>query len=206
MANPSAPTKSESGRPDHLINAEADKVLGKIVIGHFIAFAVLLLATTYFMAYLNIPSSRFYSDRHFLDFLSILVVMTPFFLGTNKFFKTRLQYGRDYVEQKRWKEAVASLEAFNHIGQRFLDPSGEAHYLLSLALAKEGRQKDADKVKDYVLKSHPSSPWSERFRKSEQAKPKAASIAKASAKTAVPAAAAAEEKPKKAAKPKRRRF
>src|SRR5579883_2114790 len=101
MARPSTPIRSESGRPDHLIDEQTDRELSRIVI------------------------------RHLLDFVSILIVMSPFFLGTNRFFAARLRFGREFVEKREWHKAVASLEAFNHIGQRFLDPTGEAHYLLS---------------------------------------------------------------------------
>jgi len=203
MARPSTPIRSESGRPDHLIDEQTDRELSRIVMRHFFSFAALLLLMTFVMAFLNVPHTPFFPYRHLLDFVSILIVMSPFFLGTNRFFAARLRFGREFVEKREWHKAVASLEAFNHIGQRFLDPTGEAHYLLSLALAKEGRTTDAEKVRAYVLKSHPSSKWAEKIRETERAKPRASRLG--AEKTDQPGTPADEAR-KRVAKPKRRRL
>lgn len=168
MARPTSPARTESGRPEHLINAEADKALSRIVMAYFFTFAGLLLLMTFVMAYLNIPGTPLFPDRRFLDMISILVVMAPFFFGTNKFFATRLKFGREFVEKKEWREAVASLEAFNHVGQRFLDPTGEAHYLLAVALDHQGKAAEAERAREFVLRARPTSTWAEEVRKAQQ--------------------------------------
>lgn len=214
MARSSSPFVSDSGRPEHLINAEADKALSRIVISHFIAFAVLLLLMTVVMSYLNIPGTPLFPDRRFLDTISMLIVMTPFFLGTNKFFATRLRLGREFVANKQWKEAEASLEAFSHMGQRFLDRSGEAHYLLAVALDHLGKIAEAQKAREFVLKSRPTSSWAQRLIQAEQVRPRASrpparrieAAAKADNAAARPGAAKSEENRSRPAKSRRRRL
>ncbi|HEX5324055.1 MAG TPA: hypothetical protein VFW40_09730, partial [Capsulimonadaceae bacterium] len=94
MARTSTPVRTESGRPEHLIDEETDRALGRIVIIYFFAFAGLLIAMTIGMAFVNVPHTAIFPYRHVLDFVSILVVMTPFFIGTNRFFTARLRYGK----------------------------------------------------------------------------------------------------------------
>lgn len=202
MARSSSPAATESGRAEHLINAEADKALSQIVIRYFVTFFVLLMAATFVMAFLNEPGTRLFGARHFLDAISILIVMAPFFIGTNKFFATRLRFGREFVKTERWKEAAASLEAFSHMGQRFLDRTGEAHYLLSVALNHQGKLAQAQRARDFVLRSRPASPWAEELRKAELAKARAS---RPPAKRADGAVKSEENRPRPA-KSRRRRL
>jgi hypothetical protein len=177
MARTSSPIiPTESGRPEYTINAEADKALSRIVTNHFVAFGVLLVLMTIAMSFLNIEGTPIFRIHRYLDTISILIVMVPFFLGTSKFFAARLQFGRDFIQKKQWKEAVASLEAFSHMGQRFLDRTGEAHYLLSVALDHQGKIAAAQKARDFVLKSRPTSAWAGELRKMEEIRPRASRL------------------------------
>ncbi len=152
MAEPSAP----------VINEDADRVLGRIIIRSGLATLVLLVAMTIVMSIVNVlvpgPLHRF------LDTVGLLVVMLPFFAGMNTLFAARLRLGRELVAQKRWQEAVAALDPFAGPTQRFLDKTGEAHYLLSLAYQGAGDSARAEASRAFVRR-HRAGPWAQRLDK-----------------------------------------
>lgn len=153
--------------PAPVINEAADRVLGRIIIRYGLATMALLVLMTVVMTLVNVlvpgPLHRF------LDMVGLLIVMLPFFAGMNKLFAARLALGRDLVEQKRWGEAVAALDPFAGPTQRFLDKTGEAHYLLSLAFQGIGDSARAESARVFVRR-HRAGPWAERLDKPASAR------------------------------------
>jgi len=96
--------------------------------------------------------------------VSMVVVMCIFYLGILKFSKTLLQYARKFAETDEWTNVASVLASFNNSGQHFLDRTGEAHYLLSIALKKVGKPEMSRKAKDFVLNRRASSEWAEKLR------------------------------------------
>lgn len=139
--------------PAPIINDEADRALGRIIIRHGLATLALLLIMTVVMAVVNavVPGPL----HRFLNTLGLLVVLVPFFVGTNRLFAARLALGREFVQQRRWREAIAALDPFAGAGQRFLDSSGEAHYLLALAYAGAGDRERAAAARAFVQRYRP---------------------------------------------------
>ncbi len=82
--------------------------------------------------------------------ISILIVLIPFYAGVYRLFTARLEIGRERVQARAWSEAVAALEPFDLATQRFLDRSGEAHYLLAQAYAGVGDKARAEKARVFV--------------------------------------------------------
>ena len=80
-----------------------------------------------------------------VNFASILVVLMPFYYGIYQLFSARLAIGRERVQARAWREAVAALEPFDAWAQRFLDGSGEAHFLLAIAYTGLGDKAKAEK-------------------------------------------------------------
>ncbi len=150
MAEPTAP----------VINEDADRALGRIILRYGLATLVLLVAMTGVMSVVNalVPGPL----HRFLDTVGLLVVMLPFFAGMNKLFAARLALGRDLVGQRRWREAIAALDPFAGAGQRFLDKTGEAHYLLSLAYQGTGDSPRANAARAFVRR-HRAGPWAQRL-------------------------------------------
>jgi hypothetical protein len=146
-----------------IINEDADRILGRIIIRYGLLTFVLLMLATAGMAFVNIPQSRFYHYHKPLDLLSILVVLIPFFIGISRLFATRLQLGRGFVAQRRWREAVAALDPFEGSGQRFLDSAGEAHYLLYLAYSGLGARAKAESARAFLLR-HRRGVWTDMLK------------------------------------------
>lgn len=141
--------------PAPIINDTADRALGRIILRHGLATLVVLLVLTLVMAIVNIPNTPLFSYRRFLDTLSILVVLLPFFLGINRLFSARLVLGRTFVQERRWREAAAALDPFAGPTQRFLDTTGEAHYLLGLAYAGMGEKAKAEAIRAFLRRHRP---------------------------------------------------
>lgn len=154
-----------------LINDEADRMLGRIIIRYGLLSLALLTLVSLVMIPLNAPFGELYRAHRFhdvarilaLDFLSTLIVLLPFFLGINRLFDARLRLGRDLVAQRRWREAVAALDPFAGPSQRFLDRTGEAHSLLALAYAGAGDPTKAEAARAFVLRHRPGA-WAEKLR------------------------------------------
>jgi len=214
MARPTTPSRQRSSKPTTsrpkadghapLISPDADAILSRIVSRYFVFFIVLLILLTFVMPVLNVlPAFHLYRARLFLDSLSALILLLPLFIGTSHFFAVRLRFGREYVEKKQWKEAVAALEAFNHFGQRFLDRSGEAHYLLSVALGHMGRIDDSRKARDFVTHARRGTEWARKAKEDEESK---AAIAKSRTKRPETPSARPQEIRPRPTKDKRRRL
>lgn len=154
-----------------IINDDADRALGRIILRFGMLTFVLLVLATLGMSFvnLNVPQNHLFKYHKPLDLLSILIVLIPFFIGINRLFAARLRLGREFVAQRRWREAVAALDPFAGRGQRFLDSSGEAHYLLAQAYAGAGQTAKAETARAFVLRHRPGS-WAEKL-KSAPARP-----------------------------------
>lgn len=148
-----------SSSHDPVINEEADRVLGRILIRYGIVFIILSLAGPFALAFTNIPGSRLFAYHRWIDYASVLIMMTPFFLGVARVSAERLKFGRRYIQEQRYSETAAVLESFTQFGQRFLDRSGEAHYLLSQAYQKLGLSAKSKKARDFVIKHRPGTRW-----------------------------------------------
>ena len=153
-----------------VINEEADRVLGRIIVRHFGATFVLLILATFVMAFVNVPGP-FYAERRFLDTVSVLIVLTPFFIGINKLFAARLSLGRELTARRAWREAVAALDPFAGPTQRFLDSTGEAHYLLALAYDGLGESEKAAAARQFLRRHRPGI-WAGKLDETPVKKPK----------------------------------
>jgi hypothetical protein len=159
------PTKPVTRAPkESLISPEADRELLRIVVVFGGTFFVLALLLNAGMAWVNLPHTPLYGMRRFLDTISVLVFMTPFFLGINIMNKARLKYARKYVQEENWKAVYYSVEFFTHLGQKWLDSTGEAHYLLAIALDHQGQREAARKARLFITKHRPSGEWAAKLR------------------------------------------
>ncbi|BDI28452.1 hypothetical protein CCAX7_005030 [Capsulimonas corticalis] len=160
-----ASTSPNAKRPAEapVINEEADRILGRIILRYGgVTFAQLFLMT-FAMAPINMKGSPVFKWHQAIDVLSILLVFIPFLLGISKLFAARLRIGRDLVERGVWRQAIAALDPFEGFTQRFLDGSGEAHYLLSKAYAGAGEKAKAERARQFVLK-HRAGVWADKLR------------------------------------------
>jgi hypothetical protein len=160
---PTRPASAPRPSPAPLINEEADSELGRIMVRYGLATIILAIAMTIPMAYLNTRRSVFFA---FLDGVSALVPLLPFFFGIKKMFVARLRIGRELLQARKWKQAVAALEPFAGVTQRFLDSTGEAHYLLASAYDGLGEREKALKARAFVLNHRPG-PWAEKLKPGE---------------------------------------
>ena len=129
-----------------------------------------------------------------LNLLSILIVLIPFYAGIHRLYAARLEIGRERVQARAWSEAVAALEPFDAPMQRFLDGTGEAHYLLAQAYAALGSKERAEKARAYVRRK--KGVWAEKLSPGKGGASKGASVYSAGGSEARP-------RPPKS-KPKRR--
>jgi hypothetical protein len=159
---PSFP-KTEKPTAEPIITPEADQELFRVMLIYFVITFVLLMVVSIGMAPINIPGNPFFPYHRFLDYASTLMIMIPFFLGTNKVSAIKLRWGRLLVNERRWKEAVAALDSFVRFGQQSFDTTGEAHYLLATAFARTGEPVKAERARAFVLKHRASGPWAERL-------------------------------------------
>ncbi len=142
--------------PTAVINPEADKILTRIAFRYGLLVFVLLIADTFFLSYANAlmrPRTLGGLMKPALiaaNFASILVVLIPFYYGIYQLFSARLTIGRERVQARAWREAVAALEPFDAWAQRFLDRSGEAHFLLAQAYTGLGEKNKAEAARRFV--------------------------------------------------------
>ena len=177
-----------------VISEEADRILGRIILRYGLLTFALLVAASFGMAFVNlpVPQNPLFRWHKPLDMVSILIVLIPFFLGMNRLFAARLALGRDLVRRRQWTAAVAALDPFAGPSQRFLDGTGEAHYLLALAYAGAGESAKAARAREF-LRRHRPGPWADKL-----------TAGPASPKPGL-ARINAQEKPKRPANVKRRR-
>jgi len=142
--------------PNVVINSEADKILNRIAFRYGLLVFALLIADTFFLSYANAlmhPRTLGGLMKPALvamNFASILVVLIPFYYGIYKLFSARLAIGRERVQARAWREAVTALEPFDAWAQRFLDNSGEAHFLLAQAYMGLGDKNKAEAARRFV--------------------------------------------------------
>lgn len=140
-----------------VINPEADRRLGRIAITYGLIVFALLVVTTLLLSFANAGTQpKTLGDLvhnpklAVLNLLSILVVIVPFYFGIHRLFAARLEIGRERVRARAWREAVAALEPFASSMHRFLDGSGEAHYLLVQAYTGMGEKGKAESARAFV--------------------------------------------------------
>ena len=150
------------------INPEADRRLRRIALTYGLLVFVLLLLTTVLLSTANAASQPktladlIHSPKlAALNLLSILVVLVPFYFGIQRLYAARLEIGRERVGARAWGEAVAALEPFAVPMQRFLDGSGEAHFLLAQAYAGLGEKARAESARAFVRRK--KSVWAEKL-------------------------------------------
>jgi hypothetical protein len=100
-----------------------------------------------------------------LDVASAGLIMGIFWGGISSIHKSLLGFGRHFLAEKRYADAAEVLTSLNQQGQHFLDQTGEAHYLISIALDKTGKPETAKKARDFVLKNRAQSEYAEMIRK-----------------------------------------
>jgi len=149
-----------------VINPDADKTLTRIALRYGLLVFALLVADTFFLSYANALmhprtlGGLFQPALIVVNLLSILVVLVPFYYGIYKLFSARLVIGRERVQARAWSEAVAALEPFDAWAQRFLDGSGEAHFLLAQAYTGLGDKSKAEAARKFVRRR--KGPWADR--------------------------------------------
>ncbi len=151
-----------------VINPEADRRLGRIALTYGLIVFALLVVTTLLLSVFNAGSQPktlgdlIHSPKlAALNLLSILVVIVPFYFGIHRLFTARLEIGRERVGARAWREAVAALEPFAAPMQRFLDGSGEAHFLLAQAYAGLGEKGKAESARAFVRRK--KGVWAEKL-------------------------------------------
>ena len=130
-----------------------------------------------------------------IDFLSGILIMAIFFNGSNRLAASLLEYGRNFVNRGQWADAEDVLGQFNQWGLHFLDPTGEAHFLLATALGKRGKRESAGKARDFVLKYRTDSEWAQQLGGTKQSQQSKKTIAQETVDKAI-----------KPSRPKRRRY
>ncbi len=160
-----SPQKTPSPRT-YVINPGADRRLGRIALSYGVVVFALLVLTTFAVPYADYKYHLPVVPKAILNGLSLLVVLVPFYFGIYKLFQARLEIGRERVQARAWPEAVAALEPFSAPTQRFLDASGEAHYLLGQAYAGAGDKVRAEKARAFVRRKK-GSPWAEKLQPSK---------------------------------------
>ena len=140
-----------------VIHPEADRRLGRIAITYGLIVFTLLVLTSLLVPLIDAGQQpKTLGDLLHkpklaaLNLLSILVVLIPFYFGIHRLFAARLEIGRERVGARAWREAVAALEPFASLMQRFLDGSGEAHYLLAQAYTGMGEKGKAEAARAFV--------------------------------------------------------
>lgn len=143
-------------QPNIVSDPEAEKILNRISLRYFLLVFALLIADTLIFGYANAlmrPKTLGVLMKPLLillNFASILVVLIPFYFGIYKLFAARLTIGRERVQRRSWNQAVAALEPFDNWTQRFLDHSGEAHFLLAQAYTSLGDKTKAEAARKFV--------------------------------------------------------
>ncbi len=145
-----------------VINPDADRRLARIALSYGAIVFALLMLTTFAVPYADYRYNLPTVPKAILNGLSLLVVLVPFYFGIYKLFQARLEIGRERVQARAWTEAVAALEPFSAPTQRFLDASGEAHYLLGQAYAGTGDKIRAEKARAFVRRKT-GSPWADKL-------------------------------------------
>jgi len=139
-----------------IITPEADRILSRITLRYGLVVLILLVLTTFALSYANgLYHPKTLVDLMqpklaFLNLISILVVLIPFYAGIYRLFAARLEIGREQAQARHWAAAVAALEPFDTPTQRFLDRSGEAHYWLAQAYTGLGDKSKADKARAFA--------------------------------------------------------
>ena len=151
-----------------VINPEADRRLGRIALTYGLLVFVLLVLTSLLLPLLDASTKpktlteMIHSPKlAALNLLSILIVLVPFYFGIHRLFTARLEIGRERVGARAWREAVAALEPFAAPMQRFLDSSGEAHFLLAQAYMGLGEKGKAEAARAFVRRK--KSVWAEKL-------------------------------------------
>lgn len=151
-----------------IINPDADRRLARIAIRYGLLVFALLVLTTFGLSYANAQvQPKTLKDLltprlAALNLLSIMIVLLPFYAGIQKLFAARLEIGRERVQARAWREAIAALDPFTLPVQRFLDSQGEAHFLLAQAYAALGDKARAEKSRAFVRRK-PGSPWAAKM-------------------------------------------
>ncbi len=151
-----------------VINPEADRRLGRIALTYGLIVFALLVLTTLLLPFINAASQpRTLGELIHkpklaaLNLGSILIVLIPFYFGIHRLFAARLEIGRERAQAHAWREAVAALEPFAAPMQRFLDGSGEAHFLLAQAYAGLGEKGKAEAARAFVRRK--KGVWAEKL-------------------------------------------
>jgi hypothetical protein len=145
-----------------IINPEADSILGRLTLQTmFVTFLVMIL-----MMGIGIfgsrPGTAIFKYHRLIAIVTTLPILAVWYGLTGKLYSKRLEIGRDLLQKREFKQAIVCLEPFNAFGQRMLDRTGEAHYLLAQAYAGAGRKSDAEKCRKFVLDHRPG-PWAEKL-------------------------------------------
>jgi hypothetical protein len=156
------PAPQNSNIKTSVINPEADRRLGRIALSFGAIVLALLILTTFAVPYADMRYHLPLVPKAILNGASLLVVLVPFYFGIYRLFQARLEIGRERVQARAWPQAITALEPFAAPMQRFLDPTGEAHYLLGLAYAALGDKARAEKARAFVRRKT-GSPWAEKL-------------------------------------------
>lgn len=98
-----------------------------------------------------------------IDVLSAAIIMLVFWAGISRINRTLIEYARVFAERQQWSDVASVLESFNQSGQHLLDSTGEAHYLLAIALKRTGKPKGAETARNFLLKRKAHTAWAQKL-------------------------------------------
>jgi hypothetical protein len=147
--------------PKPIINPEADRAIFKVMVkwGMLTFCLAVLLPIGYITLQGTHPHNRLFGIHSPLQFVFAGIWIIIYQFGASKVANLRLDYGRTYFNEKRWKESVAALDQFAEWGQRSFDRTGEAHYMLSVGLDRLGRREKAEKMRKFVRDKRSGTEW-----------------------------------------------
>ena len=163
-----APVKKKPVDDGPIINPEADKILGRMTVQTFVFTMTALILLTVVMPFFNQPptahhpASTVWKYHQIIDFGSAALIIAVLYTMNGRLFATRLSIGRDLVAKREFRQAAVCLQPFEAFGQRWLDRSGEAHYLLAQAYAGSNNKVKAEECKTFVIKHRPG-PWAAKL-------------------------------------------
>ena len=165
MPAATTPQDQQRSAPAPAINEEADKALMRIFIRYAIIAGVvaLVMMTLCGFVYARFPHNRLFAPTGPVYTLSMFLCFATFYFGQHKQASMRMEFARRYVAEQRWAEAAAALVSFASFGQRSLDRSGEAHYLLAQAYERLGKKREAANIRAWVVKHRAGSQWAQKI-------------------------------------------
>lgn len=161
-ADAAAAAKKKAAADAPIINPEADRILGRLSIQTMVAVVAGLMILTVVMPSFNIKGTLIWKYHVAIDYASAALIVGVLYGMNGRLFAKRLEIGRDLIAKREFRQAAVCLQPFEAFGQRFLDRTGEAHFLLAQAYAGSNNKVKAEQCKTFVIKHRPG-PWAAKL-------------------------------------------